>query len=69
MEVLYPGKTPRENLIARAKRILTEIQAGNYAKELVWKAVKETTTPEEYAAAVDNSSLDLGAKLRLKETL
>ena len=69
VEVLYPGKTPMEKLIARAKRILTEIQAGNYAKELVWKAVKETTTPEEYAAAVDNSSLDLGAKLRLKETL
>lgn len=69
VEVLYPGKTAMEKLIERAKRILTEIQAGNYAKELAWKAIKETTSVEEYVAAVDGATLDLGAKLRLKETV
>ena len=47
----------------------TQKLAGNYAKERAWQTIAEATTVEEYLYAVERSSLDLGIKLRLKETL
>ncbi len=69
LQVMYPAKNKVEKLIERAKKILTQAQAGNYVKELVWKAIKQATTEEEYLDAVSGSTLDQGIKLRLKETV
>ena len=69
VELTYPSQTRLEKLLLRAKKILTEAQAGNYAKERAWQTIAEATTVEEYLYAVERSSLDLGIKLRLKETL
>ncbi len=69
IEVMYPAKSRQEKLIERAKKVLTKAQAGNYAKELAWKAIKQTASEEEYLSAVDRTALDLGIKLRLKETI
>ncbi len=68
VEVLYPAKSEIEKLVERAKKVLTQAQAGNYAKELAWKAIKAATTLAEYNEAVDNATLDLATKMRLKET-
>ena len=69
VEVTYASKTRLEKLQLRAKKILIEAQAGNYAKERAWQTIIEATSVEEYLYAVERSSLDLGIKLRLKETL
>ncbi len=68
IEVLYPAKTKVEKLVERAKKILTQAQAGNYAKELAWRVIQASMTEEEYLEAVDNATLELCTKLRLKET-
>ncbi len=68
VEVIYPAKTKMEKIIERAKKVLTVAQAGNYAKELAWKAIKASTTEEEYSDAVNKATLELCTKLRLKET-
>ena len=69
IEVMYAKQTKMEKIIERAKKILTLAEAGNYAKDLAWKAIKAATTEEEYKTAVEKATLELGVKLRLKETL
>ena len=68
-EAFYWKKTKVQKLIDRAQKILTQIEAGNYAKERTWQEIVKAQSVEEYQKAVDSCVLEPGAKLRLKETM
>ena len=69
VEITYPIKSQMEKIIDRAKKVLTEAKAGNYAKDRAWKEIKNAAAVEEYKLAVERATLDLAVKLRLMETL
>lgn len=69
VELIYPAKTRIQKLIARAQKILSEAECGNYAKEKAWWVIKQATNEAEYAYYVDHVALESAIKHRLKETL
>lgn len=68
-KVRYYAKTQMKKLLECAKKILSEAGRGNYAKERAWRVSKQATNEAEYAYYVENVSLDVEIKRRLKKVL